>query len=567
MRSVNMSKKSKFITFSFLILITVFVLVYIGVNLTSDIGKPNSQVAAEDAGKQLNKLYSDIHISQEQQIKGQIDLNPTDVAESLPDISKFTISVDKTTTDYIEIFSSIEKSGSGIDGWLNGVASDFNKSGIKVNGKPVSVQIRNIASGTATDYIKSGKYVPDAFTPSNELWGEMVKANGVKTQLISKRLVGNVPGIVISKSKYDILIDKYGSVNVKTITEAISDNEFSMGYTDPFASSTGLNFLVTALHTFDNTNPLSDKAVQGFEKFQTNVPFTASTTIQMREAAKSGALDGFVLEYQTFVNTADLKTGYVFTPFGVRHDSPLYALGNLAPEKLEIVNKFAEFVSQDKYQNSAKDNGFNGLEDYKTEISTSDGNILSSAQKVWKEKKNSSKPIAAVFVTDVSGSMGGEPINRLKESLLKGQKFLGKDNSIGLVSYSSNVSINLPIAKYDTNQQSMFVGAVDSLQASGGTATFDGIVVALKMLQDEIAVNPNIKPLIFVLSDGETNEGHSLKDIKGLVETYKVPIYTIGYNANIKALQSISSINEAASINADTDDVVYKIGNLFNTQL
>ena len=44
-------------------------------------------------------------------------------------------------------------------------------------------------------------------------------------------------------------------------------------------------------------------------------------------------------------------------------------------------------------------------------------------------------------------------------------------------------------------------------------------------------------------------------------------MYTIGYNANIKALQSISSINEAASINADTDDVVYKIGNLLNVQM
>ncbi|MNE34691.1 von Willebrand factor type A domain protein [compost metagenome] len=192
---------------------------------------------------------------------------------------------------------------------------------------------------------------------------------------------------------------------------------------------------------------------------------------------------------------------------------------------------------------------------------------MSSAQKLWKEKKNGSKPIAAVFVTDVSGSMDGEPLNRLKESLLKGQQYLGKDNSIGLVSYSSEVSINLPIAKYDINQQSMFVGAVNSLQASGGTATFDGIAVAMKMLQDELAVNSNYKPIIFVLSDGETNEGHSLKDIKELIEAYKVPIYTIGYNANIKALQSISSINEAASINADTDDVVYKIGNLFNVQM
>ncbi|MGU3470150.1 VWA domain-containing protein [Paenibacillus sp. D51F] len=562
-----MPKKSKFFLLSAVIVVLVFAGVYAGISLTSNLGKSKAQVSAEDAGKRLNKLYGDLSVSTEAPVKGQIDLNPADIAESLPDISKFPVTVDNSTDQFVEIFSSTEKSGTGVDGWLTETAAEFNKAGIVVDGKPASVKIRNIASGTAADYIKSGKYIPDAFTPSNELWGEMVKAAGVKTELISKRLTGNVPGIVIAKAKYDSLVDTYGSVNVKTVTEAIANNEFSMGYTDPFASSTGLNFLVTALSTFDSADILSDKAVQGFEKFQANIPFTASTTIQMRDAAKSGMLDGFVLEYQTYVNAADLKSGYVFTPFGARHDSPLYALGDLPREKLDIIKKFAEFTAQDKYQKAAADKGFNGLQDYKSELPTVDGGLLGSAQKVWKEKKNGSKPIAAVFVADVSGSMDGAPLNQLKESLLKGQKYLGKDNSIGLVSYSSSVTVNLPIKKYDTNQQSMFVGAVEGLQAGGGTATFDGIIVALKMLQDEMAANPAVKPLIFVLSDGETNEGHTLKDIKELVETYKVPIYTIGYNANIKALQSISSINEAASINADTDDVVYKIGNLFNVQM
>jgi Ca-activated chloride channel family protein len=51
------------------------------------------------------------------------------------------------------------------------------------------------------------------------------------------------------------------------------------------------------------------------------------------------------------------------------------------------------------------------------------------------------------------------------------------------------------------------------------------------------------------------------------VEELGIPIYTIGYNADIKALKAISTINEAASINADTDDVVYKLRNLFNAEL
>lgn len=561
--------RSKGKAFIILIVIAavVFGLVYFGITLTQNLGKTQTQITAEDASKKLDKMFKDIQVANAEPVKGQIDLDPADIGDSLPDISKFPISVENTTDQFVEIFSSTEKSGTGVDGWLNEVAEDFNKAQIKVGGSPVSVKIRNIASGTAADYIKSGKYVPDAFTPSNELWGEMVKAQGVKTELVAERLVGNVAGIVSSKAKHDELVEKYGSINIKTVTDAIADNELSMGYTDPFASSTGLNFLVTALGTFDSSDLLGDKAVQGFEKFQANVPFIASTTLQMREAAKTGMLDAFVLEYQTYMNAADFKSGYVFTPFGVRHDSPLYALGDLPQEKLDIIKKFAEFAQQDKYQKLADEKGFNGLNEYRSELPAIDGSLLSSAQKLWKEKKDGNKPIAAVFVADVSGSMDGEPLNRLKESLLKGQKYLGRDNSIGFVSYSDNVTIHLPIGKYDTNQQSMFVGAINSLQASGGTATFDGIVVAMKMLQDTLAANPDVKPVIFVLSDGETNEGHSLKDIRGLIENYKIPIYTIGYNANIKALESISSINEAASINADTDDVVYKIGNLLNVQM
>ncbi|MEK3700252.1 MULTISPECIES: VWA domain-containing protein [unclassified Paenibacillus] len=550
-----------------LIAVSVFALVYFGISLTANLGKSKTEISAEDADKRLNRIYKDINVSSTAPVKGQIDLDPAAVGDSLPDISKFPLSVNSTTDSYAEIFSSTEKSGTGNDGWLNEVANDFNSAGILVDGKPVSVSIRNIASGTAADYIRSGKYVPDAYTSSNELWGEMVKASGISAELVSERLAGNVAGVVMSKQKYDQLVGKYGSINVKTITDAIAANELAMGYTDPFASSTGLNFLVTALGTFDSTDLLGDKAVQGFEKFQANVPFIASTTLQMRDAAKSGMLDAFVLEYQTYVNAADLTSGYVFTPFGVRHDSPLYALGDLPKEKLEIIRKFAEFAVQDKYQTAASDRGFNGLNDYKSELAPVDGSLLSSAQKLWKEKKDGSKQIAAVFVADVSGSMAGEPLNRLKESLLKGQKFLGKDNSIGFVSYSSDVTINLPIGKYDTNHQSMFVGAINSLQAAGGTATFDGMVVAMKMLKEELALHPEMKPLIFVLSDGETNEGHSLDEIRGLIESYKIPVYTIGYNANIKALESISSINEAANINADTEDVVYKIGNLLNVQM
>ena len=61
---------------------------------------------------------------------------------------------------------------------------------------------------------------------------------------------------------------------------------------------------------------------------------------------------------------------------------------------------------------------------------------------------------------------------------------------------------------------------LDDLQAGGSTATFDAIAVAMKMIIDQKPGNadPNLKPMIFVLSDGETNRGHSLDDIRSIVQ-------------------------------------------------
>ena len=72
------------------------------------------------------------------------------------------------------------------------------------------------------------------------------------------------------------------------------------------------------------------------------------------------------------------------------------------------------------------------------------------------------------------------------------------------------------------------------MEAAGGTATFDGIIVAVKMLMEEKVKNPDAKLMLFVLSDGETNSGHSLNEIEEILKVLKIPVYTIGYNANIK---------------------------------
>lgn len=560
-------KKGNIIGILIVMAIIIFGVIYGGITLTKNWGKSKETISKENATGKLKKICKDININEVEPRKAPIDLGVKDVKDTIPNIDKYPAKVENTTDSYIEIFSTGEKAGNGKDGWLIDVANNFNESKFEINGKIISVKVREITSGLGMDYIISEKYLPDAYSPSNELWGEMIKANGKTIELCDDRMVGNVAGILISKEKYDELIKKYGAINLKNITQAVANGEINMGYTNPFASATGLNFLVSTLATFDSSNPLSEKAIDGFNEFQNNIPLIAYTTLQLRNSAESGILDGFIMEYQTYINSPELKTDYIFTPFGYRHDSPLYSVGNLSNEKKEILNKFIEFYKQDKYQELAVKDGFNALEDYKCEIENLDGNTILQAQKLWKENKNGDKPIVAVFVADVSGSMEGEPLNELKKSLLNGSRYIGEENSIGLVTYSNDVNINLPIERFDLNQRSLFTGSVQDMDASGGTATFDAIAVAVQMLLDEKEKNPDAKLMLFVLSDGETNIGHSLDDLREILESVKIPVHTIGYNANIEALENISRINEATSINADSDDVIYKLGSLFNAEM
>src|SRR4030042_4275688 len=137
-----------------------------------------------------------------------------EVGQTLPDIKKFGFSVeplDDAGAETVEIFISTEKSGKGTDGWINDVGIGFNNSNITIsNGRKAQVRIRSIASGTAAEYIESGKKMPDAISPSNDLWIRYIEGYGVKTTTITQRLVGNVAGIVMNTKSVEELRKKYG---------------------------------------------------------------------------------------------------------------------------------------------------------------------------------------------------------------------------------------------------------------------------------------------------------------------------------------------------------------------
>ena len=531
-------------------------------------GSENTTLTADQAHETMNALLTKVNVST---VPLRLDISETETtsaADQLPDISNYPLSVTGDGVVDVEIVASTEKAGTNMDGWLNLEAENFNKAGYALNGQKVSVSIRPIASGLATEYITTGKYIPPAFSPTNELWAEMLTASNVPYELTVKRLAGNTAGILMSKKAYSDFTAKYGDVTLDKILNAVLDGNLLLGYTNPYASSTGLNILTAMLQAFDPADPLSAKAVEKLQAFQAQVPPVAYTTAQMRESAKKGVLDAMIMEYQAFSSEPTLSD-YVFTPFGVRHDSPVYAMGGITEDQKAALKMFTDFCLQSQAQADAKRYGFNALDDYPGQTLNLNGAQLFAAQKVWKENKDGGQPVVAVFVADVSGSMDGTPLTELKESLLNASQYIGEGNYVGLVSYDDSVYVNLPIGEFTGKQKAYFNGAVKDLAAGGGTATYDAVLEGIKLLLDKKAELPNAKLMLFVLSDGAQNRGFSLEQVSPTVQGLSIPVHTIGYGdgADMSGLTALSNINEASSTKADESNVVYNLRNIFNSQI
>ena len=277
-----------------------------------------------------------------------------------------------------------------------------------------------------------------------------------------------------------------------------------------------------------------------------------------------------ILEYQTYINEPNINKLYNFIPFGIRHDNPLYMVNEeyLSDDEKEAVGIINDYLMNSDSQSIATKYGFNANDDYKSSAQFT-GSEVNKALEMYKSNKDNGKDIIAVFVADCSGSMYGDPINQLKSSLSNGMQYINENNYVGLISYSDDVTIEVPIAKFDMNQKAYFQGGINGLTANGSTASYDAVVVAMNMIEEAKKSNPEAKAMIFLLSDGFQNVGYGLGAITPALEESKIPVYTISYtaDADTDAMRKLSEVNEAATINADSEDIVYKIKSLFNSQM
>lgn len=532
------------------------------------------EVNSENVWTVLDEYATKIGYKNKDLVKGTVpergqdntgENNGPDIMYELPDITNYPVTVKGTGEVNVEIFVPTENNGSSIVKFIEHAATEFNAANITIDGKTVSVSIRTLEATLAEDYILSGAYTPEGYIAANELYGILMNENGIAVSQVADRMVGNTMGIAIQQKKYDELKSAYSDVTIQTIVDATKDGKLGVGYTNPTNNPTGLNFVISMLSYFDANNPMSFEATTDFSAFQSAVPLVSYSMDQMKQAVNNGTINAFVVERQAFSADSDLSNNFVFMPFGVRHDNPLYAVGDVSAEESSVLTKFAEFAQSTEIQKYGNELGFNKDMTYTSTVANYEGSLIKEVLDVWKQAKTSTGGMSVIFVADVSGSMDGEKIKSLQQSLLNGMQYIGEETRVGLITFESNVYVDVPLGEFTTEQQEYFAGAVEKLKANGGTSTNDAIVIANKLLHDEPAEN---KKLIIVLSDGQTGSGYSLRTVKSLLDATEVPIYTIGYgsNADEAELKEIAGINNGTYIKATTDNIGYLMKTIFEAE-
>ncbi|GCL35736.1 von Willebrand factor type A [Sphaerospermopsis reniformis] len=512
------------------------------------------------------------------------------LAEPLPNLEDFPLYGAKPSTDsniaYVEIFGSAEKSNAQKqdERWLVDVAEAFNAKKItNSSGQILQVGIRNIPSGTATRILAAKKASPAGFSPSNQLLLKLLASEGVTTSIITPKLVSDFVGFVVD-GKANQELAKNGDVTFEKLLDAILSGKITVGYPNPYSSSTSLNLLYTlfwrsAGHDQDG-KPLTTSELQSpqvnsvFDKFQNQVLITTLTTLELKDIfiRDNQKLQAFPLQYQSYQTLKKLPgfEDVVFIPFGVPNDNPLVGFNWNTASQNEGLRRFSEFALSPEMQQLAKAQGFNADEQFKSRVlpPIPNGAVLKAAQSYWKQRKDGGRTVNLMMVIDTSGSMEGDRLQAVKNSLRIAAQSINPGNYVGLVAFSDRPQQILPLAPFNTQQHKRLLAAADSLIADGETAMYDGMIVGLSELMERQKTDPNGRFYLLLLSDGEVNTGLRFNEIANVLKYSGVRFYPIGYGeVNQNELQEIAKLRETTVKSSDPQKLQTLFTELLQTNL
>jgi len=191
--------------------------------------------------------------------------------------------------------------------------------------------------------------------------------------------------------------------------------------------------------------------------------------------------------------------------------------------------------------------------------------LLTAAPKVEvTEAEVAAKSI--LFVIDTSGSMQGDKIRQAQGALRYCVNSLKPKDSFGIITFATEPASfrdNLLPASKDNVQAAL--AFIDKIEARGGTAIHDALLLALKTIKGAKGV-----PMVVFLTDGlptigETNVEAILKNVTGANDSKsRVFVFGVGHDVNTKLLDRLAEDNHGApDYVTEKEDIEVKVSNFY----
>lgn len=175
--------------------------------------------------------------------------------------------------------------------------------------------------------------------------------------------------------------------------------------------------------------------------------------------------------------------------------------------------------------------------------------VVEAMLKSWQEYAK--KPSLVAVVIDTSGSMAGQKMTAMQNTLLNYINNLGPKEEIALISFNSE--INEPVIVKGTPEgKNRGIQYISSLTAQGGTRLYDSALYARNWLTKNL--QPSAINAVLILTDGEdsgsrinlTQLEQQLKQ-SGFNSDERIAFFTVGYGKegefNPQVLEKIAQLN------------------------
>lgn len=153
-------------------------------------------------------------------------------------------------------------------------------------------------------------------------------------------------------------------------------------------------------------------------------------------------------------------------------------------------------------------------------------------------------PVTVGLVVDSSGSMAG----KRSEVIAAAEEFARSSNpqdQMFVVSFNQRVSLGLPKGVPFTSDVQRLLGALSQTLASGNTALYDGVAVALEHLK---AGTANRKALIVVSDGGDNASRLNFQELLKRAQASNAQIYTLGVYDEAYSGEDLSKLKRLSKV-------------------